>query len=109
MSNITIEQIKKYIKETYDLDFKQETYNYHKWIYYKNNKKEYQLNCQYCFDHNKQEHVWCVCYDFMDKIKWSGYGYFERDNGFKTVDYIMNKWGFKKIKNQVSIFDFIGE
>lgn len=109
MSNIQIEQIKKYIKETYDLDFKLETYNTHSWIYYKKNKKEYQLNCQYCFDHKKEEYVWCICYDFMDKIKWSGYGYFERDNGFKTVDYIMSKWGFKKIKNQVSIFDIIGD
>lgn len=107
--NTSIEQVKDYIKEWYDLDFKEESYNFHKWIHFEKDKKEYQLNCQFCYDHENQEHVWCICYDFMDKKKWSGYGYFEKDDGMKTVDYIMNQWGFKKTKNQTTIFDFIGE
>lgn len=107
--NTTVEAIKDYLKEWYDLDFKEDSYNYHKWIHLEKNKKEYQFSCQFCYDHKEQEHVWCICYDFMDKTKWSGYGYFEKDDGMKTVDYIMNKWGFKKTKNQTTIFDFLKE
>lgn len=108
MTNTTIEQVKDYLKNVYDLDFKEETYNYHKWIHFEKGKKEYQINCQYCFNHKKQEHIWSICYDFMDKEIWSGYGYFEEDEGMKTVDYIMQQWGFKKVNNHTTIFDFIG-
>ena len=70
-------------------------------------KKEYEINCQYCYSHTQNADVWSICYDFMDKKIWSGYGYFIEDNGIKTIDYIMNKWGFEKTKHQTNIFDFI--
>jgi len=101
--NTTIDKVKEYLKQEYDLDFYYETYGTHKWLKYSKNKKEYTLHCDYAYQAKEDADVWCIYEDFMDYNKWYGNGSAVKDNGKETLDLIMKEWGFEK-KQQLSLF-----
>ena len=109
--NTTVWNMQKYINQEYGIDFKLTTYpNGNGELEYKNNKTTYNLHCDYAFHPEIELGVeyWSIYYDYMNYNKWHGDGGTYIDEGIKTIDKIMQEWGFKK-KNQTTIFDFIGE
>ena len=105
--NTTVEYIQKYVKDNYNLDFKLEYIGTHRFIKYIKNKKEYEFSCDYArqpeIDDSTNEY-WSIYTDFMDYKEWYGYGGAYLDEGSKTIDKIMEEWGFKK-EQQLTIFD----
>lgn len=108
--NTTVEDIQKYIKDNYNLDFKKEYIGTHRYLTYKNRKKEYEIYCDYAYSNLKDPNTeyWSIYEEFTDKKEWYGSGSARVDEGFKTLDEIMNEWGFKKEK-QLTIFDVLEE
>ena len=106
--NTTVDYIKKYILNNYNINFEEYMLGTHRHLKYKNGKKEYDLFCDYAYQPQIEQGVeyWSIYNDFMDYKEWHGYGGAELDEGDKTIDKIMQDWGFKK---QLTIFDFIGE
>ena len=100
---ITTEEMKKYIKDEYGLDFKYEDYGKEKWLKLKVKKNEYTLHCDYANHPLEKIKCWSIYMDHMDYSTWSGHGSAIIENGYGTIDYIMELWGFKK-KNQLSLF-----
>ena len=101
--------LKTYIQKEYGIDFKlviNEPNNYEKYeeLVYKVGKREYTLSVGYAYSCKQERQVWSIYTDFMDYKEWYGYGGAYEDEGSKTIDEIMSKWGFKKSNQQMSLF-----
>lgn len=110
---LQLNDIQQYIKDNYNLDFEitfdaPTEYEKYQDLVYKVGKKTYMLSVGYAQSNRPVDDAeyWSIYHDFMDYKKLHGYGGAEIDEGFKTIDKIMQEWGFKK---QMNIFDFIGE
>ena len=101
----TVEFIKKYIKDNYDINFTLDKTL--RWLSYTKNKITYSIYCQYVYDSKDQVHNWCICIDVMDKNKLWGYDNSFLDNGIDTIEQILRD-EFHLIKNeyykQISLF-----
>lgn len=100
--------IKDYCLREYNIDFKlvtEEPTNYEKYerLLYKKGKKEYSLEVGYAYQAEVDRQAWSIYTDFMDYEKWYGSGGAYLDEGNKTLDIIMQEWGFKK-ESQMSLF-----
>ena len=99
--NSTVERIRDYILSEYGIEFKLVHYpgnRAERWLEYKKDKKEYTLSCGYAQSNREDPYneYWSIFEDYMDYEKWHGSGSAIVDEGIKTVDKIMNDWGFKK-------------
>ena len=108
--NTTVEDIQKHIKNTYKLNFSLNYIGTQRELEYQKNKIKYRLSCGYAQSNINDPYTeyWSIYEEMMDKNNWHGSGSARVDEGFKTVDEIMQEWGFKK-EGQTSIFDFIGD
>ena len=98
-------ELKRYLKDQYDLDFQLDTLGTHKYLILNQNKKEYNLSFGYAQQPKIGEgEYWSLYHDFMDKKEWHGYGGAEVFEGANTVDEIMQEWGFTKQQEQLTLF-----
>lgn len=101
--------IKNYIYQEYGIDFKLEYIeptNYEKYeeLIYKKNKQEYRLSVDWAYQGKERQYCWSIYADFTNYKDWHGYGGAYLDEGSKTIDKIMQEWGFKKKERQISLF-----
>ena len=97
-----------YLFKEYGLEFEFVYYGAVKCLQYQKGKQEYSLHYDYALQpkiDNKKH--WSLFTSYMNRKKWYGNGGAYIDEGTKTIDKVMNEWGFKK-QNQTTIFDFMG-
>ena len=104
--NTTVKMIKEYIKKQYDIDFKLNYIGTHRYLIYKNKKEEYTIMCDYAFHdvEGERQQVWSIYIDYMNYKEWYGNSRAIIDNGNKTIDEVMQEWGFTKQQDQLTLF-----
>lgn len=106
---ITLEEIQKYILKEYGIEFEtiyEEPTNYEKYkvLVYKEGKRKFNLEVGYAYSCEDNMQVWSIYADTMDYKELFGFGGAYKDEGTKTIDKIMNDFGFKKINQQLALF-----
>lgn len=102
--------IKEYIEAEYGINFitkyiEPNSYEKYEELFYKNGKKEYEIQVDWAYQGKERQYCWSVYANFMDYKEWHGFGGAYLDEGSKTIDYIMSDlWGFKKREKQISLF-----
>ena len=104
--NTTVELIKDYCQKKYGINFELYYIGTHRFLRYTNKKEEYEFHCDYAYHEidNKRQQVWSIYIDYMNYKKWYGNGRAIIDNGTKTIDEVMQEWGFTKQQEQLTLF-----